>query len=155
MGGRCLRTVLDCRRVSSKDAGPLVALDLSNISKGFIGCPPSKATASSSGFAIVYHSGPDGRCSLADPDNAYGCFWNALTQQFEQSPGVDTPCARARAEQLQCMCRGLPIGDFKGSSAVKIRVASLSEIKQLTPRALSTQLRTLLSLSSSSSSSEG
>lgn len=47
---------------------------------------------------------------------------------------------------LQCMCRGPPVGDFKGSAAIRLRVASLSQIAQLTPEALSTSLRTLLSL---------
>lgn len=157
--GQCVRTVLDCRRRAASGAAPTVLLDPTRpFDSGVVQCPPASGTSSSSGgggssaaapapvlaaeepaLLVVFHSGPSGRCRLWDPENGLLCFWNATVQRFE-----GTGCVYS--SRVSCMCRDLPVGDFRASSAVRLRVASVRDIEQLTPAALATQLRALLAL---------
>ena len=130
MMNNCSQRVLDC------GATPDMVLfynPFDPIGSGSIACPAANSTAGQQVLRVFY--GPD--CLLWQPNNSYGCFWNAVLQQFQGARCFPAPVT-------SCMCRHLT--DFVAVRAPQIAVCSASQMTSLSANDIFVKLRLLFSI---------
>jgi hypothetical protein len=103
------------------------------LSQPVVRCSDLTAPSVFSGtFALRLFTGSD--CALWNPNNTYGCWWDATKQTFAGDGCVSQGPTR-------CMCRHLT--DFASTRKPTIKTASLSDMTALSPGDLITKLKFL------------
>jgi len=103
------------------------------LSQPVVRCSDLSAPSVFSGtYALRLFTGSD--CALWNPNNTYGCYWDATKQTFAGDGCVSQGPTR-------CMCRHLT--DFASARKPTIKTASLSDMTALSPGDLITKLKFL------------